>query len=214
MNNNHFVAASNAASISNWQPTILLEDSYGCRPVPLLAKELTDRKIFITTSIDDEIATSVISQLLYLSSSNEDISIYISSPGGSVVAGLAIYDAIQALEGKVCIKMYGYGMVASMAAILLASSHKGHRYLMPNSKMLLHEPLLSNGVSGSCSNITQTAEKILETKKKLCNILAKHCNKPLKEIEKKIAGGVDVILDANESLKFGLIDEIRTPFDK
>ena len=144
---------------------------------------------------------------------SQDISILISSPGGSVDAGLAIYDTIRALEEKINVNIYGYGMVASMAAILLASGHKGHRYLMPNSKMLLHEPLLSSGVSGSCSNITQTAEKILETKKKLCTILAKHCNKSIKEIEKKIAGGVDVILDAKESIEFGLIDEIRTPFD-
>lgn len=213
MNNTLFTSNIDIPSFNVWQPSILYEDTYGSRAIPLLTKHLTDRKIYITTPINDDVATSVISQLLYLSSSNDDITIYISSPGGSVVAGLAIYDAIQALEGKVCIKMYGYGMVASMAAILLASSHKGHRYLMPNSKMLLHEPLLSNGVSGSCSNITQTAEKILETKKKLCTILAKHCNKPIKEIEKKIAGGIDVIMDANESLKFGLIDEIRTPFN-
>ena len=213
MNNTHFVAASSAASISNWQPTILLEDAYGCRPVPLLAKELTDRRIYITTPIDDELATSVIAQLLFLSESNEDISIFISSPGGSINAGLAIYDVIRALEGKININMYGYGMVASMAAVLLASGHKEHRFLMPNSKMLLHEPLISNGVSGSCSNITQTAEKILEAKKKLCVLLSKHCNKSLKEIEKTLAGGVDVIMDANESLKFGLIDDIKTPFD-
>lgn len=213
MNNSNFTSDINVPSFNLWQPSILLEDSYGCRPIPLLTKQLTDRKIYITTPINDDVATNIIAQLLYLSSSNEDISIYISSPGGSVIAGLAIYDAIQALESKVCIKMYGYGMVASMAAILLASGHKGHRFLMPNSKMLLHEPLLSNGVAGSCSSITQTAEKILETKKQLCTILAKHCSKPIKEIEKTLAGGVDVIMDAKESLKFGLIDEIRTPFD-
>ena len=113
-----------------WNPSTLLEDASGTHQVSLLTKQLAERIIYITSSIDDTVATSVISQLLYLSrESNEDITILISSPGGSVVDGMAIYDAIQALEGKVTINMIGYGMVASMAAVLLASGHEGHRYL-------------------------------------------------------------------------------------
>lgn len=197
-----------------WNPSTLLEDASGTHQVSLLTKQLAERIIYITSPIDDTVATSVISQLLYLSrESNEDITILISSPGGSVVDGMAIYDAIQALEGKVTINMIGYGMVASMAAVLLASGHEGHRYLMPSAKLLIHEPLMNGGVGGSCTSIAETAEKILETKKMLCEVLAKHCHKSIKTIEKALKGGVDVILSPLEAIEFGAIDGIRTPFD-
>lgn len=199
---------------NNWVPSILLEDACGCRPVPLLAMHLTNRTIFITSEIDDVLASEVISQLYYLAKEPKDINIFISSPGGSVIAGMAIYDAIQALKDKLVINIFGYSMVASMAAVLLASGHPGHRFLMPNAKMLLHEPLINSGIGGSCSSITQTAEKIIETKKQICEVLAKHCNKSIEEIEETIAGGIDVIMNAEESLKYGLVDGIKTPFDR
>lgn len=199
---------------NQWVPSVLVEDINGCRPVSLMAMHLTNRTIFITSEIDDALASEVISQLYYLAKEPEDINIFISSPGGSIIAGMAIYDAIQALKDRVAINMIGFSMVASMAAVLLASGHPGHRYLMPSAKMLLHEPLISSGVGGSCSSITQTAEKILETKKQICEVLAKHCNKSIEEIEETIAGGIDVIMNAVESLKYGLVDGIKTPFDR
>ena len=193
--------------------TILVEDVSGLHSIPLEANLLSKRKIFIADEITYTLATNIIAQLLYLmEDTSKEIDIYISSPGGSVTAGLAIYDTIQALKDHVTINCYGYGMVASMAAILLLSAP--NRFLCPTSKLLLHEPLLSNGVSGSCSNINNTAEKILETKKQLCGIIAKHCNKNLKVIETLLAGGVDVIMTAKEALDYELIDVIQTPFDK
>lgn len=192
--------------------SILVEDVSGLHSIPLEAKLLSKRKIFITDEINDALATNVIAQLLYLVEDNsKEISIYIASPGGSVSAGLAIYDAIQSLKDKITINCYGYGMVASMAGVLLLSAP--NRFLCPTSKLLLHEPLLSSGVSGSCSNINNTAEKILETKKNLCAIIAKHCHKSLEVIELLLAGGVDVIMTAEEALEYGLIDAIKTPFD-
>lgn len=196
-------------------PSIIVEDATGTHPISMLSYQLNkDRRIYITDTITDELATSVISQLLYLAKEpDKPIDILICSPGGSVMAGMAIYDTVQALAGKVTVNMYGYGMCASMAAVLLCSGFEGHRFLSPNGKMLLHEPLLSSGVSGSCSNITQTAEKILETKHQLCNIIAKHCKKEPSEIEELVAGGIDIIKNSSEALEFGLIDSIATPLE-
>ena len=142
-----------------------------------------------------------------MAESSEPIDIYLNSPGGSVNAGMVIYDVIQALEGKVPINIYCIGMAASMGAIILAGGHKGHRYILPHSKCMIHEPLISGGLGGSATSIKKTADSILETKAITNGVLAKHTGKTLEEIDKATA--FDNYMNAEESVEFGLCDEIR-----
>jgi len=169
----------------------------------LYSRLLTDRIIFITGEINDNTSNIVISELLYLDSlNNEDISIYINSPGGSVTAGLAIYDTMNYIKSDV--KTIVVGMAASMAAFLLACGKKGKRYALTNSEVMIHQPL--GGVSGQATDIKIAAERILKMKDKLNRILSEKTGQSLRKITKDTDR--DNYMNAIEAKKYGLIDEI------
>lgn len=165
---------------------------------------LNERIILLTGEIDDNLASVVVAQLLYLASVDDkkDIQLYINSPGGSVTAGMAIYDTIQYIKNDVstiCI-----GMAASMGAFLLSSGTKGKRYTLPNSEIMIHQPL--GGVQGQVSDIEISTKRLLKVKQKLNKILALNCNKTYEEIQKDTER--DYYLDAEEAKKYGIIDEV------
>ena len=187
----------------NIVPTII-EKSYDKEyAYDLYSRLLKDRIIFITGEINDNNANIVISELLYLDSlSNEDISIYINSPGGSITSGMAIYDTMNYVKSDV--KTIVIGMAASMAAFLLACGTKGKRYALLNSEVMIHQPL--GGAQGQATEIKIAAERILKLREKLNKMLAKNTNQDIKRIEKDTER--DYFLSAEEALEYGLIDEI------
>lgn len=186
-------------------PTIEVESANGIREVSLDTRHLMNRRVFINGEINEETANDFLSQMLYLQQeSNEPITIYINSPGGSVNAGLVIYDCIQSSEIE--INIICAGMAASMAAIILAGGQKGHRFILPHSKVMIHEPLISQGVGGSATSIKNISDSIIETRELVNNILAKHTGKTLKEINK--ATSFDNYMNAKEAIEFGLCDEV------
>ena len=188
-----------------WNPTIEVESHAGVREVSLLTRHLMDRNVFLTGEICMESAMSILSQLKYLAKeSDEEINLYINSGGGEVTAGLLIYDVIRQM--KVPVNMYCTGIAASMAAVILAGGQKGRRFILPHSKTMIHEPLLSNGVGGSASSIKNISDSILETRKILNGILAEHTGKTLKEVNK--ATSFDNYMNAEESVAFGLCDAV------
>ena len=183
-------------------PTIIEKTSNSERAYDLYSRLLKDRIILLSDEIDDKMASIISAELLYLDSiSHDDISIYINSPGGSVTAGMAIYDTMNFIASDVstiCI-----GMAASMAAFLLSSGSKGKRYTLPNSEVMIHQPL--GGATGQATEIKIAAERILKLKDKLNHILAKNTGKELKEIEKDTER--DYFLKAKESLSYGIVDK-------
>lgn len=185
-------------------PNVLEKTSTGERVYDLYSKLLEDRIILLYGEIDDELSNIIISELLYLDSiSNEDISIYINSPGGSITSGMAIYDTMNFIKSDVstiCI-----GMAASMGAFLLSSGKKGKRYILPNSEVMIHQPL--GGVKGQATEIKIAATRILKLKDKLNNILAKNTNQDIKKIE--IDTERDYFMDSKEALEYGIVDYIK-----
>ncbi len=193
--------------VYNSNPQIIEETTGGYMHIQLEAKHRSNRKLFLKGEVNNAMADTFVSEMLYLAESNEPIDIYINSPGGSVDAGLVIYDLIQACDGKIPINMYCTGMAASMAAVIFAGGQKGRRFILPNSKCMIHEPLINGGVGGSATSIKKTSDSILETKSKLAAILSKHTGKPVKEINK--ATSFDNFMTAEEAIAFGICDEIR-----
>ena len=185
-------------------PYIVEQTSRGERSYDIYSRLLEDRIIFLSGEIDDAVANTVVAQLIYLEAKDpaKDISLYINSPGGSVSAGLAIYDTMNYIKcdvSTICI-----GMAASMGAFLLSSGQKGKRFALPNSEIMIHQPL--GGAQGQASDIKIAAEHILKTKQKLNSILAQNSGKPLSEIEKDTDR--DNYLSAQEALDYGLIDKV------
>ncbi len=185
-------------------PYIVEQTSRGERSYDIYSRLLEDRIIFLSGEIDDAVANTVVAQLIYLEAKDpsKDISLYINSPGGSVSAGLAIYDTMNYVKcdvSTICI-----GMAASMGAFLLSSGQKGKRYALPNSEIMIHQPL--GGAQGQASDIKIAAEHILKTKHKLNSILAQNSGKPLAEIERDTDR--DNYLSAQEALDYGLIDKV------
>ena len=185
-------------------PYIVEQTSRGERSYDIYSRLLEDRIIFLSGEIDDAVANTVVAQLIYLEAKEpqKDISLYINSPGGSVSAGLAIYDTMNYIKcdvSTICI-----GMAASMGAFLLSSGTKGKRYALPNSEIMIHQPL--GGAQGQASDIKIAAEHILKTKKKLNEILSKNSGKPLSQIEKDTDR--DNYLSADEAQEYGLIDKV------
>ena len=169
----------------------------------LYSRLLQDRIIFITGEINDTSANIIISELLYLDSmSNEDISIYINSPGGSISSGMAIYDTMNYIKSDV--RTIVVGMAASMAAFLLSCGTKGKRYALKNSEVMIHQPL--GGVEGQATEIKIACERILKLKKKINGILATNTGTPIEQINNDTER--DTYMDAYEAKKYGLIDEI------
>ena len=183
---------------------IVIEKSFeGEKAYDLYSRLLTDRIIFLTGEITDEVSNIVISELLYLDSlNNEDIYLYINSPGGSVTAGMAIYDTMNFIKSDVVTTVIG--MAASMAAFLLASGEKGKRCALPNAEVMIHQPL--GGAQGQATEIKIAAERILKLKKKLNILLSKMTNNSLKKITHDTER--DNYMDANEALNYGIIDKI------
>jgi len=185
-------------------PMVIDQTDRGERSYDIYSKLLEERIIFITGEINDAVANTVVAQLLYLEAKapQKDITIYINSPGGSVTAGLAIYDTMNYVSCDVvtmCI-----GMAASMGAFLLSSGTKGKRYSLPSSEIMIHQPL--GGAQGQASDIKIAAEHIIATKKKLNGILASNTGKSFEEIEKDTDR--DNYLSAEDALNYGIIDKI------
>ena len=189
-------------------PNVLEKKNNYERVYDLYSRLLEDRIIFITNEIDDNNANIIISELLYLDSiSHEDIYIYINSPGGSITSGMAIYDTMNYIKSDIvtiCI-----GMAASMASILLSSGTKGKRYILPNSEVMIHQPL--GGTSGQATEIKIHAERIIKLKNKLNSILSKNTKTNIKKIEQDTER--DFFMNAEEALKYGLVDKIIKKLD-
>ena len=186
-------------------PNIIEKKHNNERVYDLYSKLLEDRIIFIGDEITDHLANIIIGELLYLDSiNNKDISIYINSPGGSVTAGMAIYDTMNFIKSDVC--TICIGCAASMGAFLLSSGKKGKRYSLPNSEVMIHQPL--GGANGQATEIKIAAEHILKIKDKLNKILAINTNQDIKTIEKDTER--DNYMNAKEALEYGIIDEIIT----
>ena len=187
----------------NFVPNVLEKSSNGERVYDLYSRLLKDRIILLNGEINDNTANIVVSELLYLDSINhEDICIYINSPGGSITSGMAIYDTMNYIKSDVstiCI-----GMAASMAAFLLSSGKKGKRYALPNSEVMIHQPL--GGAQGQATEIKIAATRILKLKDKLNKILEENTGKDLKTIENDTER--DYFLNSDEALKYGIIDDI------
>lgn len=187
----------------NLIPTVIEKTNNGERVYDLYSRLLKDRIIFIDGEITDSSANIVIGQLLYLNSKgNKDINIYINSPGGSVTAGLAIYDTMKHVKCDVSIICVG--MCASMAAFILSSGTRGKRYALKNSEVMIHQPI--GGAQGQATEIKIAAERIIKLKKKLAKMLANNTGKSLNKIEKDVER--DYFMDAEEALDYGIIDKI------
>lgn len=184
-------------------PTVIDKVNNSERVYDIYSRLLKDRIIIINGEIDNNLSNSVVAQLLYLDSlNNEDINIYINSPGGSVTDGMAIYDTMNYINSDV--STIGLGICASMAAFLLSSGKKGKRYVLPNSEVMIHQPL--GGAQGQATEIKIAAEHILKTKDKLNKILSLNTGKDLNIIEKDTDR--DNFMSAKEALNYGIIDEI------
>jgi ATP-dependent Clp protease protease subunit len=188
----------------NLIPMVVETTNRGERSFDIYSRLLKDRIIFIGTPIDDQIANVVMAQLLYLEGEDpeKDISIYINSPGGSVYAGLAIYDTMQYVRPRV--STICLGLAASMAAVLLGGGSKGMRYSLPNTRVLIHQP--SAGFSGQATDIQIHAQEILRVRRRLDEILADHTGKPIEVINHDSER--DFFMSAAEARQYGLIDEI------
>jgi ATP-dependent Clp protease protease subunit len=186
-------------------PCIETEGAYGAREVRLSTRHLMNRKIFLTGEINSDMADEFLSVFMYLEEvSQEPVTIYIDSPGGEVNAGLMIYDLIQG--SNIAINIVCVGKAASMAAILLAGGQKGRRFIMEHSKVMIHEPLIANGVGGSATSIKNISESILETRQTCNGILAKHTGKTIEEINESTS--FDNYMNAKEAIDFGICDRI------
>lgn len=187
-------------------PHVIEQTPRGERHYDIYSRLLKERIIFIGTPIDDTVANLVVAQLLFLQSEDatKDISMYINSPGGSIYAGLAIYDTMQFLKPDVA--TYCVGMAMSMGAVLLAAGAKGKRYCLPNSTVLIHQPL--GGAEGQAADIEITAKEILRLRNSIYDILAKHTGQPLERI--KTDSDRNYYLTAQQAVEYGLVEELLT----
>ncbi|ARJ51298.1 ATP-dependent Clp endopeptidase proteolytic subunit ClpP [Staphylococcus lutrae] len=191
----------------NLIPTVIETTNRGERAYDIYSRLLKDRIIMLGSAIDDNVANSIVSQLLFLQAQDaeKDIYLYINSPGGSVTAGFAIYDTIQHIKPDVqtiCI-----GMAASMGSFLLAAGAKGKRFALPNAEVMIHQPL--GGAQGQATEIEIAAKHILKTRAKLNKILSERTGQPIEKIEKDTDR--DNFLTAEEAKAYGLIDEVMAP---
>lgn len=189
-------------------PIVVEREAGWERSYDIYSRLLKDRIVFIGTPINDQVANSVIAQLLFLEKQDPDadIELYINSPGGSIYAGLAIYDTMQYIRPDVATICMGLG--ASMAALLLAAGAPGKRYALPNSRILVHQPILY-GMGGQATDVDIQAREILTLKRRLNEILARHTRQPLEKIEQDTER--DYYMSAEEALEYGIIDEILRP---
>jgi ATP-dependent Clp protease, protease subunit len=185
-------------------PTVVEQTSRGERAFDIYSRLLKDRIIFIGTPIDDHVANLVVAQMLFLQmeDAKKDINIYINSPGGSVTAGLAVYDTMQFVTCDV--NTYCMGIAASMGAVLLCAGTKGKRYALPNSDIMIHQ--VSGGAQGQASDVERQVEFMFKLKKRLNQILSLHTGKPVEQITKD--ADRDYYMSADEAKEYGLVDEV------
>ncbi|WP_456277719.1 ATP-dependent Clp endopeptidase proteolytic subunit ClpP [Bacillus sp. AK128] len=194
----------------NLIPTVIEQTNRGERAYDIYSRLLKDRIIMLGSAIDDNVANSIVSQLLFLAAEDpdKDISLYINSPGGSITAGMAIYDTMQFIKPKVstiCI-----GMAASMGAFLLAAGEKGKRFALPNSEVMIHQPL--GGAQGQATEIEIAAKRILFLRSKLNEILAERTGQPIEVIERDTER--DNFMTADKAMEYGLVDQVLTKDNK
>jgi ATP-dependent Clp protease protease subunit len=185
-------------------PYVIEKTQQGERAYDIYSRLLKDRIVFIGTAIDDAVANTVIAQLLFLQmeDSAKDINLYINSPGGSVTAGLAIYDTMQFVKPDVA--TYCVGQAASMGAVLLAAGKAGKRFSLPNSRIMIHQPW--GGMQGTAEDISIHAKEILRMREKLNEILSTHCGKPVSKVKKDTDR--DYFMSAEEAREYGLVDQV------
>lgn len=190
-------------------PYVITQNARGERSYDIFSRLLEERIVFLADQVTDDTASIVIAQLLHLEAEdpNKDISLYINSPGGSVTAGMAIYDTMQYIKcdvSTICI-----GMAASMGAFLLAGGAKGKRYALPNSEIMIHQP--SGGAQGQASEIQIVAEQILKTKEKLNRIIAENTGQPIEKVAKDTDR--DNYMTADEAKEYGIVDHVVSKHD-
>ena len=192
--------------MSSLVPYVVEQTSRGERSYDIFSRLLNDRIIMLSDQVNDATASLVVAQLLYLEGqyNEKDISLYINSPGGSITAGMAIYDTMQYIKcdvSTICI-----GMAASMGAFLLSSGAKGKRIALPNSEIMIHQPLISGGLSGQCTDIKIASDHLVRVRRKMNEILAANTGKPLEVIEQDTER--DNYMYADEAKEYGLIDKV------
>ncbi len=187
-------------------PYVVEQTSRGERSYDIFSRLLNDRIVMLCDQVDDATASLVVAQLLYLESQDpeKDISLYINSPGGSITAGMAIYDTMQYIKcdvSTICI-----GMAASMGAFLLTAGAKGKRFALPNSEIMIHQPLISGGLSGQCTDIKIHSDHLVRTRQRMNEMLAKHTGQPLEVIERDTER--DNYMTADQAQAYGLVDQV------
>jgi ATP-dependent Clp protease protease subunit len=198
--------STNMRPINQRVPFVIETTGRGDREMDIFSRLLKDRIVFLTGGIDDEIANLITAQLLFLSNEDPkaDVHLYINSPGGSVSAGLAIYDTMQYLRCDVA--TYNVGLAASMAAVILCGGARGKRFLLPNARTLLHQPLLGGVLQGPATDLSIEAEEILRLRKALYEIIASRSGKPIEAVEKDCDR--NKWLDSRETIAYGLADVV------
>ncbi|MDE6518926.1 MAG: ATP-dependent Clp endopeptidase proteolytic subunit ClpP [Ruminococcus sp.] len=187
-------------------PYVVEQTSRGERSYDIFSRLLNDRIIMLSDQVNSATSSVVVAQLLFLESqdSDKDISLYINSPGGSITDGMAIYDTMQYIKcdvSTICI-----GMAASMGAFLLAAGAKGKRFALPNSEIMIHQPLISGGLGGQCTDIKIHSDHLVRTRQKMNELLAKNTGKPVEQVE--IDTERDNYMTAQQALEYGLIDKV------
>ncbi|HHX2496491.1 TPA: ATP-dependent Clp endopeptidase proteolytic subunit ClpP [Neisseria subflava] len=187
-------------------PTVIEQSGRGERAFDIYSRLLKERIVFLVGPVTDESANLVVAQLLFLESENpdKDIFFYINSPGGSVTAGMSIYDTMNFIKPHV--STLCLGQTASMGAFLLSAGEKGKRFALPNSRIMIHQPLISGGLAGQASDIEIHAKELLKIKEKLNRLLAKHCDRDLADLERDTDR--DNYMSADEAKEYGLIDQV------
>lgn len=188
-------------------PMVVEQTNRGERSYDIYSRLLKDRIVFLSGEIEDNMANLVVAQLLFLEMEDPDadISLYINSPGGSVTAGMAIYDTMQYIKPQV--RTVCVGMAASMGAFLLMAGEKGKRLALPNAEVMIHQPL--GGAQGQATDVAIRAEWLLKTKKKMTRMMAEMTGQPIEKLQADVER--DYFMDAEEALKYGIIDEIYQP---
>ena len=187
-------------------PTVIEQSGRGERAFDIYSRLLKERIVFLVGPVTDDSANLVVAQLLFLESENpdKDIFFYINSPGGSVTAGMSIYDTMNFIKPHV--STLCLGQAASMGAFLLSAGEKGKRFALPNSRIMIHQPLISGGLAGQASDIEIHAKELLKIKEKLNCLLAKHCDRDLADLERDTDR--DNYMSADEAKEYGLIDQV------
>ena len=187
-------------------PTVIEQSGRGERAFDIYSRLLKERIVFLVGPVTDDSANLVVAQLLFLESENpdKDIFFYINSPGGSVTAGMSIYDTMNFIKPHV--STLCLGQAASMGAFLLSAGEKGKRFALPNSRIMIHQPLINGGLAGQASDIEIHAKELLKIKEKLNRLLAKHCDRDLTDLERDTDR--DNYMSADEAKEYGLIDQV------